>query len=54
MLSNASWPLDRNPNDPSYSGILDPAERCLATIRLHTEGEGWTVTCIAGYLQTTR
>jgi putative transposase len=37
---------------PRYSDILDPAERRLAIIRLHSEG--WTVTCIAGYLRTTR
>jgi len=37
---------------PRYSDILDPAERRLAIVRLHAEG--WTVTCIAGYLQTTR
>jgi len=37
---------------PRYSDILDPAERRLAIIRLHTDG--WTVTCIADYLHTTR
>jgi putative transposase len=37
---------------PRYSNILDPAERRLAVIRLHSEG--WTVTCIAGHLHTTR
>jgi putative transposase len=37
---------------PRYSNILDPAERRLAVVRLHSEG--WTVTCIAGYLHTTR
>ncbi len=37
---------------PRYSDILDPAERRLAIIRLHSEG--WTVTCIAAYLRTTR
>jgi len=37
---------------PRYSDILDPAERRLAIVRLHAEG--WTVTCVAGYLQTTR
>jgi putative transposase len=37
---------------PRFSDILEPAERRLAIVRLHVEG--WTVTCIAGYLQTTR
>lgn len=32
--------------------ILDPAERKLAVIRLHTEG--WSITSIAEYMQTTR
>lgn len=33
--------------------IPDPAERKLAVIRLHFE-EGWSITSIAAYLQTTR
>ena len=32
--------------------IADPAERKLAVIRLHSEG--WTITSIAEYMQTTR
>jgi transposase len=32
--------------------IADPAERKLAAVRLHSEG--WSITSIAGYLETTR
>lgn len=37
---------------PRYTDILDPAERRLAVIRLHADG--WSVTCIAAYLHTSR
>jgi len=37
---------------PRYSDILDPAERRVAVVRLHAEG--WSVTCITAYLQTSR
>lgn len=37
---------------PKFSDILDASERRLAVIRLHAEG--WSVTCIAEYLQTSR
>jgi putative transposase len=37
---------------PRYGDILDASERRLAVIRLHAEG--WSVTCIAGYLHTTQ
>jgi putative transposase len=35
-----------------YHQLTDPAERRLAIIRLHAEG--WSVTCIAGYLAMSR
>jgi len=37
---------------PPFAEIADPAERRLAIIRLHVEG--WNVTSIAAYLQTSR
>ena len=37
---------------PRYHDILDPADRRHAVVQLHADG--WTVTCIAGYLQTSR
>ena len=37
---------------PAYEQITDPAERRLAVVRLHAEG--WTITTIAAYLQTSR
>jgi hypothetical protein len=37
---------------PPYREILDPAQRRLVVIRLHSEG--WNITSIAGYLETNR
>ncbi len=37
---------------PPYAAIADPIERRAAIVRLHAEG--WTITSIAGYLQTSR
>jgi putative transposase len=37
---------------PSWHQIPDPAERKLAAIRLHSEG--WSITSIASYLETSR
>jgi transposase InsO family protein len=37
---------------PAYEQITDPSERRLAVVRLHAEG--WTITTIAEYLQTSR
>ncbi len=37
---------------PPYGHITEPIERRLAIVRLHAEG--WTITSIAGYLQTNR
>ncbi len=38
--------------NPPWHQIPDPAERKLAVIRLHSEG--WSITSIAAYMQTTR
>ena len=44
------WPISRS--YPPWHQIPDPAERKLAAIRLHAEG--WSITSIAEYLETSR
>jgi putative transposase len=51
LLAEAPPPVAQRRFAP-FHAIADPTERRLAIIRLHSEG--WTVTAIAEYLQTSR
>ena len=52
VLATGPPPTRLDRRYPLFSEMADAAERRLAIIRLHAEG--WTVTRIADYLQTTR
>jgi putative transposase len=52
LLAAGPTPIRRERRYPPLAQIDDSAERRLAIIRLHAEG--WTVTSIAEYLETTR
>jgi len=52
VLATGPKPTSISRRYPRYQQFTDPAERRLAIIRLHAEG--WTVTSIANYLETTR
>ena len=52
VLANGPPPSISARRYPSWEMIADPAERRLAVIRLHSEG--WSVTSMARYLQTSR
>lgn len=52
VLATGPKPTSISRRYPRYHQFIDPAERRLAIIRLHAEG--WTVTSIAKYLETTR
>jgi transposase InsO family protein len=52
VLATGPKPTSISRRYPRYHQMDDPAERRLAIIRLH--GEGWTVSSIAGYLETSR
>lgn len=52
ILATGPKPTSISRRYPRYHQIDEPAERRLAIIRLHAEG--WSVTCIAGYLATSR
>jgi transposase len=52
VLAEEPLPVPTPRRYPSYSQIADPVERRLAIVQLHAEG--WSVSSIARYLQTTR
>jgi len=52
VLADPPLPSLRQRRYPRYHDVADPAERRLASIRLHAEG--WNVQSIAAYLQTSR
>jgi len=52
VLATGPKPTSISRRYPRYHQFTDPTERRLAIIRLHAEG--WTVTSIANYLETTR
>lgn len=52
ILASGPTPIRRERRYPPLAEIEEPVERRLAIIRLHAEG--WTITTIAAYLQTTR
>jgi putative transposase len=52
ILATGPKPTSVSRRYPRYHQFTDAAERRLAIIRFHAEG--WRVTCIAGYLRTSR
>jgi len=52
VLATGPKPTSMSRRYPRYHQFADPAEGRLAIIRLHAEG--WTVSSIAAYLETTR
>jgi len=52
ILAEGGTPSSMGRRYPPYEQIADPVERRVAVVRLHAEG--WTITTIAAYLQTSR
>ena len=52
VLAEDALPVQAVRRYPPYAQITDPVERRLAIVRLHAEG--WGISSITGYLQTTR
>jgi putative transposase len=52
VLATGPRPTRLSRRYPPYAEMTDPADRRVAIVRIHAEG--WTVTRIADYLQTTR